>query len=101
MLQHPFNATRERGQVITSPPVCYSVKAGYRAAVVCRKRSCVVVSLKPEEKEILELYDEGSRLKDVARKSVDGIDVYLAAGERLRKAAALSADVASSADTEP
>lgn len=59
-----------------------------------------MVSLSPEEKEILGLYDEGCRLKDVARKSVDDIDAYLESAERLRRAAKLSADLADRVDTE-
>jgi hypothetical protein len=59
-----------------------------------------MVSLKPEEKEILELYTEGSRLKDVACKSVDDIDAYLTAAELLHRAAALSAECADSAGIE-
>ena len=57
-------------------------------------------SLKPEEKEILELYDEACGLKDIARKSVDDIDMYLKAAERLRRAAALSKELAGSEDAE-
>jgi len=58
-------------------------------------------SLKPEEKEILELYDEACGLKDIARRSMDDIDVYLKAAERLHLAAELSSEVASGEDVEP
>jgi hypothetical protein len=60
-----------------------------------------VVNLKADEKEILELFDEARRLKDVARKSLNELDVYLEAAMRFRRAATLSNEVASNDDTEP
>jgi hypothetical protein len=60
-----------------------------------------VTTLKAEEKEILQLFDEACRLKAVACTSVDDIDMYLEAAVRLRRAAALSNEVANSDETEP
>lgn len=58
-------------------------------------------NLTAEEKEILALYDEASRLKDVACKSVENIDVYPEAARRLHRAAALSAKLAEDEATDP
>ena len=64
------------------------------------KDSCLPVDaysvddLTEEEKEIRDLFDEACRLKDVARKSVDDIDMYLQAAERLHQAVALSTTLA-------
>ena len=60
-----------------------------------------MVSLNAEEKEIHDLYEEACRLKDVARKSLDEINVYLEEAVCFRRAAALSKDVASDSDTTP
>lgn len=56
--------------------------------------------LTAEEKEILQLFDAASRLKDVARKSLDQIDVYLEAAAHFHRAAELSDQMAGSADNE-
>jgi hypothetical protein len=57
--------------------------------------------LTAEEKEILALFDEGGRLKDIARKSVDRIDSYLQAAPLFQRAAMLFLKVAENEETEP
>jgi hypothetical protein len=58
-------------------------------------------NLTAEEKEIQKLYDEARRLKDLACKSVENIDVYPKAARRLHRAAKLSAKLAEDEATVP
>lgn len=57
-------------------------------------------TLTANEEEILALFDEAARLKDIARKSVDKIDSYLQAAPLLKRAAQLSMQEAATKETE-
>jgi tetratricopeptide (TPR) repeat protein len=58
-------------------------------------------TLTADEKEILELFDEAARLKEIARKSADSIDSYLQAAPLLKRASLLSMQEAEKKETEP
>lgn len=53
-----------------------------------------------DEERIRSLYDEALRLKELARTSVERIDIYLEAAERMRQAALLSTQCAQGAEDD-
>src|SRR5438067_339074 len=59
-----------------------------------------ITTLTSDEKEILALFDEGARLKDIARTSQQNIDKYLEAVPLFHRAAELSLKCAQE-ETEP